>query len=139
MLYVENDKYTYNKNKDSEIWLVCPDCNRRTSQTVIFSLEIAGERGGWYSFIDVYEVTQCNGCKAITFRKTSTNSEDFYQDENGELRCDEHEELFPARRIGRRSLEDCHFLPGEVRDVYNETYIALCNKQPLLAGLEFVF
>ncbi len=42
-------------------------------------------------------------------------------------------EIYPSRIAGRQKLREARFLPHDVSQIYNETHLALCNKQPILA------
>jgi hypothetical protein len=44
-------------------------------------------------------------------------------------------ELYPSRVAGRHKLRQAYFLPPVVARIYDETHAALCNKQPILAGI----
>ena len=78
---------------------------------------------------------QCLGCRKLSFRKEQTNSEDSVEDEGGETLYVLHEELYPSRVAGRHELSDAKFLPFPILQIYQETYYAICNKQPILAGI----
>jgi hypothetical protein len=82
-----------------------------------------------------YEIIRCSGCDSISFRFTSSNSEDFHQDDEGNYIHDETEEIYPSRLMGRTALEDTYSLPPKVRSIYRETHAALCAKLPILAAV----
>jgi hypothetical protein len=47
----------------------------------------------------------------------------------------EKEELYPSRVAGRNKLRRSDLLPIAISRIYDETHAALCNKQPILAGV----
>jgi hypothetical protein len=119
-----------------EHWLICPNCHTETSHAVLASVERSGTIEDWLNFEEEYQIVQCNGCKELSFRKNERNSEDFSIDEDtGELAWDDHVELYPPRLQGRKRLDGEHFLPPKVMAIYKETFQALCNQQPVLAGV----
>lgn len=84
-----------------------------------------------------HQIIQCLGCKTISFRKASSNSEDWVQtsyDGDGEYVVDES--IYPSRVDGIKGLgDDTHYLPTNVRRIYDETLQALSNQSPVLAGI----
>jgi hypothetical protein len=64
------------------------------------------------------------------------NSEDMFDDEEEGISYPILQvELYPSRVVGRNKLRQDHFLPAAVSRIYDETHAALCNKQPILAGV----
>jgi hypothetical protein len=89
-----------------------------------------------YYISDQYQIVQCQGCEAVSFRKNHTNSEDVAWNEEDQVGITlDHEELYPSRVAGRHKLWRAGLLPPDVSRIYDETHAALCNKQPILAGI----
>jgi hypothetical protein len=123
-------------DKKDEHWIICPSCHTETAHSIIISVERTGTIEEWLHFSEEYQVVQCNGCKELSFRRSEHNSDDFHVDEQtGETVYEEHIELYPARLEGRKRLDDEHFVPPRVRNIYRETFQALCGGQLILAGI----
>ena len=123
------------KVKDETRKVACGRCNRQTNHKVLTSVQYYWDAHGEIQGYDYYETISCLGCDEISFRLASTNSEDIDQDENGKIIHPETEELFPQRLIGRSPLDDQHFLPLKIRQIYKETHSALSSKLKILAGV----
>lgn len=120
----------------AEHWLICPSCRVETGHSVIASVERTGSIDEHLYFTEECQIVQCNGCKELSFRRHETNSDDYVFDEaSGNSIYTDHIELFPARLEGRKGIDNEHFLPSRVRNIYKETFQALCNGQLVLAGI----
>ena len=104
----------------------CPQCDNKTRHIVVSSADTQDQddEGAWSNSIS-YQVIKCLGCDQLSFRKGILDDLDEV----------ETEQLFPGRIAGRKSLRNVHLLPLSVRNVYRETHAAMCNKQPMLAGV----
>ena len=133
-------KYIPNSTIDQEHDVSCIKCSGKTTHKVFASYDIRGDfDDGHHSFqwaVD-NQVIQCLGCKTVSFRKASSNSEDWVQTSyngDGELVVDES--LYPSRLDGIKGLgEDTIYLPTNVRRIYDETLQALSNQSRVLAGI----
>ena len=128
-----------NRTQNEELKLACIECAGKTSHKVVVSVDRSGEEGDenfsvqWNSH---YQIVQCNGCKTNTFRSVSSNSEECYQVSRDEWDYIEHENLYPSRVEGRKTLEDeVFYLPSKVQRIYQETIRALNGNSPVLAGI----
>lgn len=126
-----------NKTQNEEHRLPCSRCAVKTRHKVLESVDVKGEDPAWdYYYTNNYQIVQCQGCDEISFRKCHSNSEDVYFDEEEGVGYPiEKEELYPSRVAGRHKLRQSDFLPAAVSRIYDETHAALCNKQPILAGV----
>lgn len=125
-----------NRTKDIKRWIPCSECARQTDHNVLVSVNISTTDP--YTDVvynEVYEVIQCQGCKTISFRKALWASDDISVNELGEYEAHESEELYPSRVTGRRKLRTSSHIPFKIVNIYKETYIALCNKSPVLTGM----
>jgi Domain of unknown function (DUF4145) len=128
---------THNKKQGEEHELPCLYCHVGTKHAVLQSVDVDGEDPRWdYYNTNSYQIVQCKGCESISFRKVHTDSENYeYDEESQGSYYPETVELYPSRIAGRRKLDKMHFLPLTVQRIYGETYFALINKQPILAGI----
>lgn len=129
---------TVNGSQNSEYEIPCSKCSGKTAHSVLSSVDIDGEESdGDYSFnwSSKYQIVKCMGCKTISFRNESSNSEDY--DYNGEgIEYNANETFYPPRVEGRKGLgDDIHYLPSNVRRIYSETLVALLNEAPVLTGI----
>jgi hypothetical protein len=100
----------------------------------------ASARSRWdseeYTGITEFEVIRCLNCDALSFRKESSNSEDYYYDhDTEEYTADYSVALYPNRTAGRFKIDGYSHLPPEVRATYDELILAMNGEQPILAGL----
>lgn len=124
---------------DSEQSVECTKCSGKTSHAVLVLVGVAGSEGdNNYSFdwhVD-HQLIQCLGCKSISYRIVSSNSEEYFHDENGDTVYDESEKLYPPRITGVNGLGDeAIHLPQKIRQIYEETILALSVNAPVLAAI----
>lgn len=121
-----------NKTQGEVHRIPCLKCTGKTDHTVLASVDMRGdEEDGNFSFswTAAHQVVQCLGCKTVSFRKITSNSEDFVHNDDGETEYTESEELYPSRTEGRRNISDeAYYLPWKVRQIYDETLLALTNR-----------
>ncbi|ABD70551.1 hypothetical protein Rfer_2839 [Rhodoferax ferrireducens T118] len=133
------DKLNLNKDVNKEINVQCPRCVGPTAHKILANANLSGGDGHMDWQTD-YQILQCMGCKTISYRSESSNSEDFdhYTDEDGEeeLVYTTTEKLYPPRIYGYSGLgEDRWLLPDTLRRIYDETSSALIADQPVLTGI----
>ncbi|MDP3052009.1 MAG: DUF4145 domain-containing protein [bacterium] len=134
---MSNDK-KYNKTKDKIYKLACRNCNAVTNHKVLTSVENNwGDDDIPMYGTDVSEIVECLGCDSISFRLTSTNSEniDGYNEETGDFEYTVDEELYPNRIAGRKVIENTYLLPTKTLNIYKEVHKALCSRFRILAGI----
>jgi hypothetical protein len=120
-----------------EVSVPCSKCAGKTAHEIVGSFDESGSEDRYnYYWSNNYQIIFCKGCKIISFRHLSSNSEDYVQVDHDEWTYDEHEALYPSRLEGRRDIGDgARFLPVETRQIYTETLQALSNNSPVLAGI----
>lgn len=132
-------KFDTEKGKDHR--LPCNRCSVYTVHKVLSSVSEAGDeaipkyRVSIISWWGDYEIIQCQGCEAISFRQKEGDSENMDYDSAGGVEPEWRVELFPARTGGRRKLEDQRLLPSKIKKIYTETYLAMCNNMGVLAAI----
>lgn len=133
-------KYHINKTQGEEHELPCIKCTGKTAHRVLTSVDVRGDEGDRnhsFSWSTDNQVVQCLGCKTVSFRKASSNSEDCYPiNDDGDWECDVDETLYPSRLEGIKGLgDDTYYLPTNIRRIYEETLTALSNQSPVLTGI----
>ena len=112
-------------------------CSGQTEHDVLAraNTQDSDENMSWWSG---YQIVGCRGCKTISFRQSSSNSEaGHYQIGENEWYVDESIKLYPPRTADTRGLssDDTYYLPDMLLVIYEETRIALINAMPVLAGI----
>jgi len=123
-----------NSTQGNIIKVPCSGCSNKTSHQVLLSVDEIGDTPG-YSWAESFQIIECRGCELISFRITSSNSDDYEYFGDGEVDNIEYESLYPSRIVGRSVISDTYYIPTEVRKVYQETIKALNNECPILAGI----
>ncbi|MDQ3750590.1 MAG: DUF4145 domain-containing protein [Acidobacteriota bacterium] len=125
----------HNESQNEECRVVCADCIGETRHKILQSIDIKGAAYDWdYHYQNSYQIVQCQGCDSLSFRKVHTNSEDYFVDpDTNEYFENAKIDIYPNRVAGRAKLKHIHFLPNNVGQIYHETHLALCSKQPILA------
>ncbi|MBC3964313.1 DUF4145 domain-containing protein [Pseudomonas simiae] len=129
--------YSYENGKtDGSIHrAVCESCQIEQRHAVQTSTRVKFESDE-FTGITEFEIIRCLNCDSISFRKESSNSEDYYYDpatDEYTSNCDVS--LYPNRTAGRFKIEAHWHLPPEVRAAYEEVISAVNGGQPILAGL----
>lgn len=136
---MNTDTLSLNKSVDQEINVQCRRCIGGTAHKVLANAELAGDDSHTQWQTD-YQIVQCMGCKMISFRSESSNSEDVDHDvdEYGQWNSTYAivEKLYPPRIAGYVGLvDDVWLLPEKLRRIYQETSTALIADQPVLTGI----
>ena len=128
-------KEELNKSAGTEISVPCIKCSGKTAHDVVTSVDQSGHDDD-FQWEQKYQIIRCRGCKTLTFRSESSNSEDYIQLGENEYETDISEKLYPSRIEGIKDLgSDVVYLPSDLRRVYAETTQALINDSPVLAGI----
>ena len=106
------------KNKEQPASVLCKDCNRATNHKILFSFDRNFyDDGSGISATDTYQVVQCQGCDAVSFRNLSWCSEDSYGPS---------ETLYPERTEKKELTQTADVrrynnLPVTIENLYRET------------------
>jgi hypothetical protein len=130
----------FNKTKDKVYLIPCSRCLIETHHKVLSSADVSGKLlPENYLYWEEYQIVQCQGCDAISFRKNSKNSEDLDYFELADGSVDstlvDHIEIYPSRIAGRSKVKRYWLLPAQVEKVYDETHSALSNKLMILGAI----
>jgi Domain of unknown function (DUF4145) len=134
-----SEKEELNATQGAEVKVPCSECSGKTCHKILLSLDQSGEErdGYWELYWDAhYQIIQCQGCKTVSFRKTTSNSEDY--DQIGENKWEHviYEDLYPSRIEGRKGINDgIIYLPNNIQRIYKETLQTLNARSPILAGI----
>lgn len=110
----------------------CSTCSRPTNQKVLKQEEIKyhEEETGWWDET-IFQIIQCMGCDAISFRKLYNDiSYQQYDDHDTTI-----QELFPNRGIHSRPTKAYRNLPIDIKKIYQETIDAYNNQLTLLTSV----
>lgn len=121
---------------DKVVLVPCATCRTKTNHTVVLSVDVrqevyGGEIMGWTSF----QTVRCLGCESFSFRRTHENTEDFFFDNDGDKILYQTTEVYPPRAVGRRKLDGSGLLPSRIRNIYDESYKAICSELPILSAV----
>ena len=133
------EKEEINKTRGEEIKASCSECARKTYHKVLVSLDKYGEereKNFEFYWCSHYQIIQCQGCKTVSFRHLSSNSDEYEPVGYEEFQQVEYEDLYPSRIEGRKGIDEGIFhLPTNIQRIYKETLQALNAKSPLLTGI----
>lgn len=129
--------FTLENNLEGTYKFICKECSRETSHKIISSYcENGSEDHGDGNSIDwniKNQIIQCLGCENVSFRVSSTCSEDYDVDIDGIYHY-ETIKYYPSRFEGLKAI-NIYLLPVEVQGIYQETILAIENEQNILAGI----
>jgi len=133
-------KLTKNHEVGDKIKVSCSVCRRKTNHEILANANERGKSedygsGFVYEWDDDYQIVQCCGCDSIRFRKTHTNSEDYFQLPDGDDSICMVEEIYPISHTTRLAIKDSEFLPKALESIYNETLKALNAGMNILTGI----
>ena len=139
MMPVESREGPRNVNANKEVRLQCAKCSGETRHTIIRSAEYVSnyeDSGFSITVWDEYQIVECNGCQALSFRHASRNTEDFdINPESGTDILNEKVTVYPYRLAGHSEIHDSYLLPSAIQRAYEETLQAMRVGMPVLAGV----
>lgn len=125
---MKSKEYTMDKEK-----VLCGSCKKVTNHVVLAQHSTSGEaHDGDIQWWSTYQIVQCLGCDEISFRNSSTCTED-YDPRTGGMTETVH--LYPDSTGGREPMQDYDEFPLRTMRIYLETINALNNKTPILAAI----
>jgi hypothetical protein len=128
-----SERSTMGGTEGHTVIIPCVQCQAQTEHTVVKSTCVS-VRGPEYDQWDEYQILQCKGCRLVSFRHESKNTEDMVLDDAGDVQLASSEEVYPPRIVGRREMRGLESVPATVRRVYSETFRAVAASQPILAA-----
>lgn len=137
-----------NKTKDQKHKVFCAQCKRETNHIVLQSVDCDGEEVFVYkndthdtiNWSNNYQIIQCQGCDAISFRHVSWFSEAQQQVGPDEWDDGSSTRLYPKRSDKTRPVKDYYDVPNTLRRIYRETLECFNNDALTLcaAGLRAI-
>ena len=124
-------------SKRTEISIPCTNCRNNTSHRIhrSFPVHTNYEESG-IQIWDDYLIAQCLGCKSVSFVYESSCSEDCeINSTTGQSEIVVRRTLYPSRIEGRQTMPRLEAIPKKVLSIYRETYQAIGEKMPILAGV----
>jgi hypothetical protein len=121
------------------IWNYCRNCVRDTKHKIVFKKSVPEyvPEGGFDIGNNEYMVLECNGCECISFRQEYHDYSDIYENEQGKQVCRKDICCYPFVLINHRSELEIYYLPEKIKNVYEQTILALKGGSNLLAGVGF--
>lgn len=121
-------KLEVNKTKGRRIKVHCSQCMRETNHNVLQSVDTeASETLGFFDgfpmcidWSDHFQIIQCQGCDAISFRHVHWFSEDRYPIGPDEWHDGTTVRLYPRRSESTRPIKAFVGTPGVLRRIYQE-------------------
>jgi len=111
---------TENQTKNEILQVFCLECKRSTRHLVTVSYDKDGSAWnrdeGWnVSWIDNYQILECQGCSTVAFRHASWFSEHQAPGEDGTV-----ERLYPIRKQDSLVAKPYQNVPVNLRRIYSE-------------------
>lgn len=111
----------------------CSECRRPTLHDIKCKhTENGGEE---YNCAIYYMVIQCRGCEKTSFRYVFKDYENAFPISDDEWDVPETVEVYPKFIKDHHELDGGHYVPEIVREVYEESLVAIQEDARILAGL----
>lgn len=122
--------------KEKELWAPCAHCGKQTAHVALAEVDThdASPDGDIQENSQFY-VIKCAGCKTVSFCKESQCSEDWEENERGQMEYITTQKVYPGRIAGRPLLDDYYDLPHGIAKIYTQTHSAISDKLSILAGV----
>ena len=129
----EKTEVRLNRSKGAEVLVPCAFCGADTFHEVVHSALLIESIDK--SIVDLrdYQIVQCRGCNSLSLRLALLDIDAFFDDKLQEYKS----YVFPNRVAGHKRLSHANqfFLPQAISKIYDETYRAFGNEQPILASI----
>jgi len=119
------------------IWNYCAKCSHSTKHTILLS-KVKKDEDEYMDYgKTLYLMLECNGCEEISFRKEYHDYLETIEDEEGNEKPAVTINIFPNQLNNHKTLEPLYYLPEKIKNVYEQTILALKGGSLLLAGVGF--
>ncbi|GET32368.1 hypothetical protein PbJCM13498_12310 [Prolixibacter bellariivorans] len=93
------------------------------------------EDEGFWECTNEYSLIECSGCNTISFLHVYSDSEMAFINDQSQVEYYDKVSIFPPYLEHGREIEQTHFLPERIRQIYNETILSFkANSFILTAG-----
>lgn len=119
-----------NKIKNQAIeWYLCYSCQRETKHSVLHKESRSHD---YEPYHQIYQIAECLGCGHMALVYKDVDGYSFIKNIYGELEYSVDIDIYPKQI---NPIEDYHFLPNKVENIYKETLVAIREKTFVLAGI----
>ncbi len=119
---------------DTTVKSYCIICSRPTNHRIL-TQHVESERDEYARDL-IYQIVQCAGCNYISFREICVDLETTYVDETGKkCRVPETVRCYPKFIKNHKKINDTHYFPPMVANVYNEVIHSLQEEAFILASM----
>lgn len=128
--------YSLNTDINQKIKTFCSRCNNTTNHSIKIDYEETYNSDDYGSCTN-FQIIKCDECDDISFRKLSSNSEEYEHNIDGDIVYLEKEEIYPERSTKRKpiDMDDLYLIPNKCRKIYKETNFSLEHKFNLLGAV----
>ncbi|KGO94294.1 DUF4145 domain-containing protein [Flavobacterium subsaxonicum] len=128
------EELEYNKTQNNILSVICIVCKNKNRHKVLLSVEKTGREPmgyqEYYFWSSIYQIIECQGCGAISFRSEDSNSEDY--DEDGVHF--QNVLIYPKRTSDTWEIKSFFNVPNNLRRIYRETIDCYNNDNLILCG-----
>jgi hypothetical protein len=122
---------------EKPLWSYCAGCRQKTKHSALFKKSVEDEDEYMVFGKGIYYVLECNGCEEISFRRDYHNYLESYEDEQGKEIYKVEIKIYPSQLENHEMLDSFYFLPEKIKNIYEQTILALKGESKLLAGAGF--
>lgn len=122
-------------SEESPVRLRCRSCYELTKHEMLFKHDV--ETVPWeYHEKTSWQVVRCLGCESIRFRIWNVDYEfSTSEDDEGNPIYLTTESLYPRSLRSHKPLQNLHFVPNLIRNIYNQSITALEEQANILASI----
>jgi hypothetical protein len=111
----------------------CPECGDDRNHDILCFHRSDG--GDGYHCEVLHMVIKCRGCEKVSFRYVFSDYEAAYPISDNEWKVPRTIKTYPRFIKDHKTLEGTHCVPDLVREIYEETLLAIQEEAAMLAGL----
>lgn len=114
----------------------CANCNGLRKHDLLHEIKKSGDEGhGAYNWTEKHLIIECSGCENVSFLKIFGDDTMIRYSDDGDPYYYEEEQIYPHHLLHGQMLQNLHYLPATLKNIYKETIDALkVNALILTAG-----
>lgn len=113
----------------------CRNCKGIRNHKELHKVEKKGsEDDGYFQWFNSFSIVECLGCETISFLEIYGNTEMYTQVSEDELEYHFNNTIFPHYLEKGSELDNIHFIPERIRNIYEETIAVLKVGSLILAA-----